>query len=135
MDLKDRMQRALPQFCDWLGIELTHASPERIAAEVTVTERVAIETNTIHGGAIMAIADSLGSLGTIAGLAKGQWTTTLESKTNFFGPAPLGSRIFCESLPLHRGRRTQVWQTTLRNAEGKLLAQVTQTQMILSQPG
>lgn len=99
------MQRDLPSLPRWLGIELTDAGRDRIAAEVTVREDHAIETGSIHGGAIMAIADTLGALGAIAKLRKDQWTATLESKTNFLGPVPVGSRIFCECLPLHRGRR------------------------------
>jgi len=131
MPLKDALQRSLPPISRWLGIEITDASNDRIAAEVVVREEHAIETGTIHGGAIMAIADTLGALGTIVNLRKDQWTTTLESKTNFLGPSPVGTRILCESLPLHRGRRTQIWQTTMRNEAGKLVAQVTQTQMVL----
>lgn len=133
MPLKDALQRNLPPLPRWLGIELTDASADRIAAVVTVREELTIETNTIHGGAIMAIADTLGALATIANLRKDQWTTTLESKTNFLGAAPLGSRIICECLPLHKGRRTQIWQTNIRNESGKLLAQITQTQMVLDQ--
>ena len=135
MPLKDSMQRDMPPLPRWLGIELTDASADRIAAEVIVREDHAIETGTIHGGAIMAIADTLGALGTIANLRPGQWTTTLESKTNFLGPARVGTKILCECLPLHRGRRTMIWQTNLRNEAGKLLAQVTQTQMVLSREG
>ena len=131
MPLKDALQRNLPPLPRWLGIEITDANKDRIAAEVTVREEHAIETGTIHGGAIMAIADTLGALGTIVNLRGNQWTTTLESKTNFFGPASVGSRILCECLPLHRGRRTMIWQTNLRNDAGKLLAQITQTQMVL----
>jgi len=133
MELKDRIQAKLVDFPRHLGIEITDATRERITAEVTVRPDLSIETDTLHGGAIMAIADTLGAIGTIVNLQKGQWTATLESKTNFLGAAPTGSRVFFESLPLHKGRRTMIWQTNMRNAAGKLLAQVTQTQMVLGE--
>ena len=82
----------------------------------------------------MAIADTLGAIATIANLQCGQWTTTLESNTNFLGAAPTGSQVLFECLPLHKGRRTMIWQTSMRNAASKLLAQLTQTQMVLGEP-
>jgi len=85
-----------------------------------------------HGGAIMALADSVGAAATVINLpedAKG--TTTLESKTNFIGGAREGTRVIATATPIHRGRRTQVWQTRLETEDGKLVALVTQTQMIL----
>jgi uncharacterized protein (TIGR00369 family) len=85
----------------------------------------------MHGGAIMAFADTLGAAGTIVNLPEGAGTTTIESKTNFIGAAPLGSRLTGEATPVHRGRRTQVWQTRITTNEGKLVALVTQTQLVL----
>jgi 1,4-dihydroxy-2-naphthoyl-CoA hydrolase len=90
----------------------------------------------LHGGAIMAFADTLGAAGTILnlpdfGTTGGAGTTTIESKTNFIAAAPLGNRITGEATPLHRGRRTQVWQTRITTAEGRLVALVTQTQLVL----
>ncbi|MSP05159.1 MAG: PaaI family thioesterase [Acetobacteraceae bacterium] len=134
MDLKTRIQAKLPPFPQHLGIQITEATHDRVCAEVTVRPDLSIETNTLHGGAIMAIADTLGAVATIVNLQKGQWTATLESKTNFLGAAPTGSRILFECLPLHKGRRTMIWQTNMRNEQGKLLAQVTQTQMVLGEP-
>ncbi len=87
--------------------------------------------HTIHGGTIMAFADTLGAIGTVLNLREGQSTTTVESKTNFFAGAAVGSTVTAESVPLHRGRRTQVWETRLTNDSGRLLAKVTQTQMVL----
>ncbi len=84
-----------------------------------------------HGGAYMAFADTVGALGTVMNLAEDTRTTTIESKTNFLGPAPVGTRITAEATPLHRGKTTQVWQTTIRNEAGRLCAVVTQTQMVL----
>jgi uncharacterized protein (TIGR00369 family) len=85
----------------------------------------------LHGGAIMAFADTLGALGTIANLPEGAGTTTIESKTNFVAPAPVGTQIIGEATPIHRGRRTMIWQTRITNTEGRLVALVTQTQLVL----
>jgi uncharacterized protein (TIGR00369 family) len=85
----------------------------------------------LHGGAIMAFADTLGALGTIANLPDGAGTTTIESKTNFIGPAPAGTTVTGTAIPVHRGRQTQVWQTRVTTAEGRLVAIVTQTQLVL----
>lgn len=134
IELKTRLQNNLPEFPKHLGIEITEATPDRVLAEATVRPDLSIDTNTLHGGATMAIADTLGAIATIGNLQRGQWTTTLESKTNFLGPAPTDSRVLFECLPLHKGRRTMIWQTSMRNTAGKLLAQVTQTQMVLGKP-
>jgi 1,4-dihydroxy-2-naphthoyl-CoA hydrolase len=85
----------------------------------------------LHGGAIMAFADSLGGVGTMLNLPEGAGTTTIESKTNFIAAAPLGARLIGESTPAHRGRRTMVWQTRITTQDGKLIALVTQTQLVL----
>ena len=86
----------------------------------------------IHGGAVMALADSVGAAATVINLpADAQGTTTIESKTNFIGAAKVGSTIRAVATPIHRGRRTQVWQTRLETEEGRLVAVVTQTQMVL----
>ena len=133
-DWKTHFKNNMAPFGEYLGIEFIEATPDRVLAEVKVSPELSIDTNTIHGGAIMAISDTVASCGAIANLRQGQWTTTLESKTNFFGPAPSGTHVLFESLPLHLGRRTSVWQTSMRNDNGKLLAQVTQTQMTMGKP-
>jgi len=79
----------------------------------------------------MAFADTVGAMGTMANLRDGQGTTTVESKTNFFAGTPVGTRLTAEATPLHRGRRTQVWETRITNEQGRLVAKVTQTQMVL----
>ena len=84
-----------------------------------------------HGGVLMAFADTLGAIATVLNLAHGQSTTTLESKTNFIAAAPIGAKLTAEATPLHRGRRTQVWETRITRGDGKLVAKVTQTQMVL----
>ena len=98
---------------------------------MTVREDLCTSPTVLHGGAIMAFADTLGAMGTIVNLPQGAGTTTIESKTNFVAPALLGARVVGETTPIHRGRRTQVWTTRITTAEGKLVAVVTQTQMVL----
>ncbi len=115
----------------FLGMTVTTAEPDRVVAELIVSEEHCTVGHTIHGGAIMAFADTLGALGTVLNLRGGQTTTTVESKTNFFAGAAAGSRLVAESVPLHRGRRTQVWETRLTGENGRLVAKVTQTQLVL----
>jgi uncharacterized protein (TIGR00369 family) len=131
MDALDRVKALdMPSARLW-GIEFTAATKDRIVAEVIVQPHICTIPETMHGGAIMAVADTLGAAGTVLNLPEGRSTATLESKTNFIGPAPLGSRVIAEATPLHRGRRSMVWQTRLTTAEGRLVAIVTQTQMVL----
>ena len=110
-----------------LGVRLVSVTPDLIVAEIDVTRNLCTAPGLMHGGAIMAFADTLGAVGTSAGAG----TTTIESKTNFFRGGAEGTTLRGECRPMHRGRRTQVWQTTILNPEGKLVAQVTQTQMVL----
>ena len=131
MDIAGRLQQELPPLPRWLGLNVTLATPERVVAELTVREDLCTSGNIMHGGAIMAFADTVGALGTVVNLRDGQGTTTLESKTNFFAGSPVGTRLIAEATPLHRGRRTQVWETRISNADGRLVAKVTQTQMVL----
>ena len=114
-----------------LGIKLTVADKDRVVGELTVREEITTGGHILHGGAYMAFADTLGAIGAVLNLREETRTTTLESKTNFLGSARVGETITGEATPLHVGRRSSVWQTRITNAEGKLLAQVTQTQMTL----
>jgi 1,4-dihydroxy-2-naphthoyl-CoA hydrolase len=131
MDPLDRLNALKLPFAELLGIEFTRADKERVVAELTVRADLCTSPTIMHGGAIMAFADTLGAAGTILNLPEGAGTTTLESKTNFIAGAPLGGRLVGEATPLHRGRRTQVWTTRITTAEGRLIALVTQTQMVL----
>ena len=131
MDDLDRLKNLNLPFADLLGIEFVHADKERVVAELTVRDELCTRPAVMHGGAIMAFADTLGAAGTILNLPEGAGTTTLESKTNFIAGAPLGTRLVGEAMPVHRGRRTQVWTTRITTAEGRLVAIVTQTQMVL----
>ena len=131
MDLCQRLNAEMLPFAALLGIEFVTAAPDRIAARMTVRDDLCTHPAVLHGGALMAFADTLGAAGTLVNLPAGSGTTTIESKTNFFAPAPVGSEIRGEAMPLHRGRRTMVWQTRVSNPDGRLLALVTQTQLVL----
>ena len=134
MDALERIERDMLPFAKVLGVEFVAAAPDRIVAELTVREDLCTRPAVLHGGAVMAFADTLGGVGTMLNLPEGAGTTTIESKTNFIAAAPAGSRVRAEATPLHRGRRTMVWQTRISNAEGRLLALVTQTQLVLESP-
>ena len=129
--LADLNEKQLP-FAQLLGIRYTAASADRVVAEMTVREDLCTMPAVAHGGAIMAFADTLGAAGTILNLPAGAATTTIESKTNFIAAAPLGAVLLGESIPVHRGRRTMIWQTRITTVEKKLVALVTQTQMVLA---
>lgn len=128
------MQERIPPFGKVLGIRLVEVSPERLVAELEVRADLCTNPPVMHGGAIMALADTLGAVATVLNLAEGMGTTTLESKTNFIGPAPVGETVRAECAPIHRGRRTQIWQTRITTAAGKLVAVVTQTQFVIEPP-
>jgi 1,4-dihydroxy-2-naphthoyl-CoA hydrolase len=131
MDLLARIRQEMLPFAELLGIEFVSASPDKIVAEMIVREDLCTRPAVLHGGAVMAFADTLGATGTIANLPAGAGTTTIESKTNFVAPAPVGTRVIGEATPIHRGRRTMVWQTRVSTPEGRLVALVTQTQLVL----
>ena len=118
-------------FSTLLGIKFLSASAERVTAEMLVRKELCTSPEVLHGGAIMALADTLGACATLVNLNDGQGTTTIESKTNFLSPAPVGTTVKAECAAIHRGRRTMVWQTRVTSAEGRLVAIVTQTQMVL----
>ncbi len=127
----DKLQHLLPGLPKLLGLTITRAEKDVVVAELMVRPEICTLGDTIHGGAIMAFADTVGAVGTVMNLREGQGTTTIESKTNFFAGAKVGTTLTAESVPLHRGRRTQVWETRITNPEGRLVAKVTQTQMVL----
>jgi 1,4-dihydroxy-2-naphthoyl-CoA hydrolase len=114
-----------------LGVRYLEATPERIVAELLVRDDLCTTPGIMHGGAIMAFADNLGGIATSLNLKAGAGTTTIESKTNFFAPGRAGETIRAECSALHRGRRTMVWQTRVTAPDGKLIALVTQTQIVL----
>ena len=131
MDAATLQKQIDAMFPGSMGVKLVEVSPERVLAKMEVRRDLCTSGEALHGGAFMAFADTLGAMGTVVNMPQGARTTTIESKTNFVGGAPLGTTVTGESTPLHRGRTTQVWQTKITNDKGKLLAVVTQTQMIL----
>jgi uncharacterized protein (TIGR00369 family) len=130
MDLLARLKEQRMPLAELLGIELVSAAPDRIVGEMAVRPELCTHPPVVHGGAVMAFADTLGALGTIANLAAGAGTTTIESKTNFIRAASAGTRLIGEATPVHRGRRTMVWQTRVTSRDGKLVALVMQTQLV-----
>ncbi len=114
-----------------LGIELTEATAERVSAKLQVRTELCTLGGILHGGAVMTLADTLGAVGAFLNLPAQARTTTLESKTNFLGAAPVGSIVLAECTPVHRGKTTSVWQTAIRSESGKLLGLVVQTQLVI----
>jgi 1,4-dihydroxy-2-naphthoyl-CoA hydrolase len=118
-------------FAKLMGVSVLEATPEKIVGELQVRDDLCTAGGILHGGAAMAFADSLGAIGAFLALPEGAaGTTTIESKTNFLGGARTGATLRGETTPVHRGKRTSVWQTKI-TAEGKPVALVIQTQMAL----
>ena len=126
--LNEHCKGTLPEV---LGIRFTEASPERVVAELSYRDALTTIGGSLHGGTLMALADTVGAFATVLNLPAGASTTTLESKTNFFAAGRAGT-IRAESTPLHRGRRTMVWQTRITDESGRLLSMTIQTQMVLT---
>ena len=124
-------QQLNPLFPGLMGVQLIEVTPERVVASMEVRSNLCTTGNVLHGGAIMAFADTLGAVGTLVNLPKDARTTTIESKTNFLRAAPEGTRIIGECTAFHRGRTTMVWQTQIKNDTGKLCAVVIQTQLVI----
>jgi 1,4-dihydroxy-2-naphthoyl-CoA hydrolase len=118
-----------------MGVRLVEVTPERVMAELAVRADLCTTGGILHGGAYMAFADTLGAVGTFVNLPEGKRTTTTDSSTKFIGGAAIGTTVVGECVALHRGRTTQVWQTTIRSQQGKLCAVVTQTQLVLDPAG
>lgn len=119
-------------FAQVLGLEVTESSKTRVVGSLTVREALCTTGKIMHGGAIMAVADTLGAIGAYLNLPENaKASTTIESKTNFLGAARLGDVVSAETTPIHVGGRTSVWQTRLTNPQGKPVALVTQTQLVL----
>ena len=113
-----------------LGIRFVETGKDRVVAELEIRPELLTTTGALHGGTLMAFADTVGAAGTVVNLAQGQNTATLESKTNFFAAARSGT-VRAEATPLHKGKRTHVWQTRVTDANGKLVSLTIQTQVIL----
>ena len=117
-----------------MGVPLAELAPDLVRAEMVVRPDLCTAGGILHGGAYMAFADTLGAVGTVINLAAGKRTTTTDSSTKFMAGARLGTVVTGESTALHKGRTTMVWQTLVRNADGRLCAVVTQTQLVMDAP-
>jgi uncharacterized protein (TIGR00369 family) len=119
-------------FPDLLGMQFIEATPELVKARLQVRPDLCTVGEILHGGALMAFADTLGAVATVLNLPAGARTATIESKTNFLRPAPSGSLVLGECTPLHRGKSFMTWQTRVTTEEGKLIGFVVQTQAVLT---
>jgi uncharacterized protein (TIGR00369 family) len=117
-------------FSELLGIRVTTSTPDLVEAEMEVRPDLCTVPAVLHGGALMALADSVGALATVLNLPEGAWTTTIESKTNFLAALPVGEIARASCTPIHKGRTTMVWQTRISRADGRLAGVVTQTQLV-----
>jgi uncharacterized protein (TIGR00369 family) len=125
--------RKIP-FAELLGIVVLSAERDRVVAKMSVREDICTVGGSVHGGAIMTLADTVGALATIVNLPDdAQGTATIESKTNFISPAPAGTTLIATASPVHRGGRTQVWSTRIETDDGRLVAVTTQTQIVLAE--
>jgi 1,4-dihydroxy-2-naphthoyl-CoA hydrolase len=124
-----------PPFAELMGMKVTQVSRDKVVAELFVRDALENRMGVLHGGAIMGFADNLGGTATMANLPPGARTATIESKTNFFAPIPIGDTAHAECTPLHRGRTTMVWQTRITRNDGRLCAIVTQTQIVIPAGG
>jgi 1,4-dihydroxy-2-naphthoyl-CoA hydrolase len=120
-----------PLFPGLLGLQFKEASSERVVATMVVRSDLCTTGGSLHGGAIMAFADTLGAVGTLQNLPEGARTTTIDSATKFIRAAVVGTTVTGECSAFHRGRTTMVWQTLIKGEDGKLCAVVTQTQLVL----
>lgn len=125
MDISD-----LP-FANLLGIEIVEAKPELVVARLAVRKALCTIPDILHGGAIMSLADTVGAVATVLNLPQGASTTTVESKSNFLAPVPLGDVATASCEPFHRGGRLMVWQTKITRGDGRLCAVVTQSQIVM----
>ncbi len=122
---------ALPEFSVNLGIELSTQTPDLVVGHMVIKPAHSNRNGVMHGGAIMGFADSLGGTAAACNLNTDERTTTVESKTNFIRAIPIGDTITGTTVPLHKGRKTTLWQTTITRTDGKVAAIVVQTQMTL----
>jgi uncharacterized protein (TIGR00369 family) len=128
----EQVQQMLdPLFPGLMGVRLVTLEPQRVVATLAVRPDLCTAGGIMHGGAYMAFADTLGAVGTVVNLPRGKRTTTTDSSTKFIGGAKVDTTVTGESIALHRGRTTMVWQTTIKSEEGKLCAVVTQTQLVM----
>jgi uncharacterized protein (TIGR00369 family) len=129
-NLADAFNQNNTPFAKMMGVTMTLVTKERIEGELKVTPDHCTIPATLHGGAMMAMADNMGGIGAFMNMPPGSTTTTIESKTNFLRAVPAGETAKAVTTPVHVGRTLQVWKTEIFREDGKLAAVVTQTQMI-----
>lgn len=134
-NLADAFNANNAPFARMIGVKMTLVTKDRLEAELFVTPDHCTLPATMHGGAMMAFADNMGGCGAFLNMPEGMMTTTVESKTNFLRPVPVGQKALAVTTPVHIGRSLQVWKTEISREDGKLAAIVTQTQMILAARG
>lgn len=126
------MLKAMPlPFAELLGLELVSAAPDKVVARLVVRKALCTIPDILHGGAIMALADTVGAMATVLNISGGATTTTIESKTNFLAAIPLGDVATATCVPHHRGGRLMVWETKIQRGDGRLAAVVTQSQLVM----
>lgn len=130
-DLASLQRLWAPLFPGLMGVELKEVSAERIVGTMKVRPDLCTTGDVLHGGAIMALADTLGAVGTFQNLPEGAGTATIDSTTKFIRPARAGSTVTAECTAFHRGGTTMVWQTLIKTEDGRVCAVVTQTQLVL----
>jgi uncharacterized protein (TIGR00369 family) len=130
MDIASFNRRLAGTLPELLGLRFVSLDPDRVVAELTIRDNLRTVGGALHGGTLMAFADTVGAAATIVNLTDGATTTTLESKTNFFAAGRAGV-VRAEATPLHKGRRTHVWQTRVTDESGRMLSLTLQTQMVL----
>jgi uncharacterized protein (TIGR00369 family) len=119
-------------FSAHLGFDLEVCERETVVVSVVLKPEHCTAGGTAHGGFLMTLADFAGAAGAFQVLPAGATgTTTIDSKTNMIGAAPVGSRLVATSTLVHAGRRTSVWTTRVETEAGKLISLTTQTQMVL----
>lgn len=130
-DLDRLTSHPLP-FAVLMGVAFSSAGKDEVVATLMVRPDLCTAGKIVHGGALMAFADTVGAAATFLNLPDGaKGTTTIESKTNFLAAGPVGQTLTAVATPVHRGARTQVWQTRITREDGRPVALVTQTQMVL----
>ena len=134
-ELKRMVTERMTPFGATLGIVFTTVEPDLVEAEMLVKPEFCTSPEIMHGGAIMALADNLGAVATVVNLPPDTTTTTIESKTNFLAAVPVNQKALARCEPVHKGRTTMVWQTTISREDGRKAAVVTQTQMVLQKRG
>jgi uncharacterized protein (TIGR00369 family) len=117
-----------------LGIVIREASKDRVVGDLRIRDGLRTSWGALHGGAIMTLTDTVTANAAFLNLIDGATTATIESKTNFFAPVRDGI-VTAESVPLHRGRRTMVWQTRVTDESGRLVAMTLQTQIVMPGDG